>query len=144
MTLQKQIKADSVQAMKAKETERLSTLRLLIAELEKEMKTTGATELSDEQTQTVISRQIKKLDKEIESYLAVGRGTASQEAEKALLQSYLPKQLTDEEIAGHVREVVGNVKTNGQNMGVAMKILSSSLKGKADMNKVSKMVKEQF
>lgn len=135
------IKTDSIQAMKNKETATLSTLRLLIAELEKEKISLKVAELSDEQAQSVISRQIKKLDKEIESYVAVCRGTESQEVEKELLQSYLPKQLSDEELYDIVVEVAMRTKESGGNIGTAMKSLSS-LKGKADMGEVSKLVRE--
>lgn len=143
-SLVNKIKADSIEAMRNGEKEKLSTLRLLIAELEKEKishKLTEAIGLSDEQAQTVISRQIKKLDKEIESYVAVGRSTKSQEVEKELLQSYLPKQLSDEELHEIVAEIAMRTKESGGNIGTAMKILSS-LKGKADMGKVSKLARE--
>lgn len=139
------IKADSIVAMKNKENAKLSTLRLLIAELEKEkvsLKLTDVTGLSDEQAQAVISRQVKKLDKEIEAYVAVGRTTEAQEVEKELLQSYLPKQLTDEEIHDIVAEIAMQAKESGQNIGMAMKQLSAKLKGKADMGKVSKLARE--
>lgn len=139
------IKADSIVAMKNKENAKLSTLRLLIAELEKEkvsLKLADVKGLSDEQAQAVISRQVKKLDKEIEAYVAVGRTTEAQEVEKELLQSYLPKQLTDEEIHDIVAEIAMQAKESGQNIGMAMKQLSAKLKGKADMGKVSKLARE--
>jgi uncharacterized protein len=141
------IKADSVEAMRNGEKEKLSTLRLLVAELEKEKishKLTEVTGLSDEQAQNVISRQIKKLDKEIESYVAVGRSTEKQETEKALLQTYLPKQLTDQELFDIVSEIAMQTKESGGNIGMAMKSLSAKLKGKADMGKVSKLARDLF
>src|SRR5690606_32618907 len=101
MSLVTKIKSDSVQAMKDKDKDKLSTLRLLISELEKEKvskKLSDVTDLTDEQAQAVISRQIKKLDKEIEAYVGAGRSTESQETEKELLKTYLPKQATEEEI----------------------------------------------
>lgn len=147
-TLINQIKTNRVDAMRDK-TEagkaKLSTLRLLVAELEKEKvqhKLADVTGLSDEQVQTVINRQIKKLDKEIESYVAVGRGVEKQEAEKALLNTYLPKQLTTEEIAQQIKVIVDVVKTAGGNIGIAMKEASAKMKGKADMKLVSELVKE--
>jgi uncharacterized protein len=138
-----QIKADSVQAMKSKETEKLSTLRLLVAELEKEKvqhKLTEVTGLSNEQTQSVISRQIKKLDKEIESYVAVGRSVEKQEAEKEILQSYLPQQLTEKEIRVEV-EFALKLVANGE-IKNPMQHLGKVLKGKADMKVVQAIVKE--
>lgn len=137
------IKADSIQAMKNKETQKLATLRLLISELEKEkvsQKLTEVTGLSDEQTQTVINRQIKKLDKEIEAYVAVNRGVESQEVEKELLLSYLPKQLTEDDIKEFVYHALDLVKQG--EIDNPMKYLSQRLKGVADMKLVSQIVKE--
>jgi uncharacterized protein YqeY len=141
MTLVNKIKSDAIVSMKGKETEKLSTLRLLIAELEKEKvqhKLVDVTKLSDEQTQAVINRQVKKLDKEIEAYVSVGRSVEKQETEKELLLAYLPKQLSEEEIRDFVAGVVATSKTVGE----AMKSLSAQLKGKADMGLVSKIVRE--
>ncbi|MER2006530.1 MAG: GatB/YqeY domain-containing protein [Psychrobacillus sp.] len=137
------IKADAVQAIKDKETAKLSTLRLLVAELEKEKvshKLTEVTGLSDEQTLAVINRQIKKLDKEIESYVAVGRGTNSQEIEKEILVNYLPEQASEEEIRELVAYAVGLVEKG--EIRNPMQYLSQHLKGKADMGLVMKIVKE--
>ena len=139
-TLVTQIKLDQIKAMKSKEKEKLSTLRLLIAELEKERIELKIVELSDSQVENVISRQIKKLDKEIEAYVAVGRGTDSQNSEKELLLSYLPKQASEDEI----RELVflAIALTSKGEIKNPMQYLSSKLKGKADMSLVSKIVKE--
>jgi len=141
------IKADTIEALKNKETAKLSTLRLLVAEFEKEKvanKLADVSDLSNEQAQAVISRQVKKLDKEIEAYVEVGRETSSQEAEKELLVSYLPKQLSEEELIAVVKEIALKTKESGHNIGMAMKELSARLKGKADMSKVSKLAREQF
>jgi hypothetical protein len=138
MTSIAQIKKDKLFAMRGGDTAKVSTLNLLIAEIEKEMKLTGATDLTEDQVITVINRQIKKLDKEIEAYVEVGRSTEKQEAEKIVLFSYLPKQLTEEEL----KEMVAGIVATSKTIGEAMKSLSAQLKGKADMGKVSKMVKE--
>jgi uncharacterized protein len=137
------IKADAIEAMRNKEAEKLSTLRLLVAELEKEKvahKLTEVTGLSDEQAQTVINRQIKKLDKEIEAYQAVNRGTEKQEVEKIVLLSYLPTQLSESEIRELVAHAV-NLVVRGE-IKNPMQYLSKELKGKADMGLVSRIVKE--
>lgn len=143
MSLVKEIKTDSVRFMKERNTRDLSTLRLLISELEKEkvaMKLNTVEDLTDEQAQTVISRQIKKLNKEIESYVAVGRETDSQEAEKKLLTSYLPKQATEDEIRELVYHAIALVERG--EIRNPMQYLSQRLKGKADMKLVAKIAKE--
>jgi uncharacterized protein YqeY len=140
-----QIKEDSVKAIKNRETAKLSTLRLLVAELEKEkvkLKLQDVSQLTNEQAQAVINTQIKKLDKEIESYVAVGRETKSQELEKKVLYSYLPKQLSEVEIGKVVKEIASKTSYDGKNVGVLMKELAAKLKGKADMKTVSKIAKK--
>lgn len=135
------IQNDTKQAMLNKEKAKLSTLRLLIAKLEKTkvaLKLSNVNELTDEQVQSVINKNIKELDKEMESYIAVGRTTESQETEKEVLLSYLPKQLTKQEITDIVKEVM----IVNESLGMVMAELSSRLKGKADMKLVSQIVKE--
>ena len=138
--LLEKIKRDSITAMKEGNKNKLAWLRLLIAEIEKEKISLKAETMTDEQTQMVVTRQIKKLDKEIEAYVAVNRETENQESEKEMLLSYLPKQLTEDEIrevVNHSIELVqrGEIKN-------PMQYLSTRLKGKADMGLVSKIVKE--
>ncbi|GIN66303.1 hypothetical protein J41TS2_17240 [Bacillus sonorensis] len=142
-----QIKEDTTTALKSKDREKLSTLRLLVSKLEKEkvsLKLSNVTELSDDQVQAVIRRNIKELDKEIEAYKAVDRDTSNQEAEKKLLMSYLPKQLTESEIKNVVSSIVAYVKVSGGNMGMAMKLASQELKGRADMKIVNQIVKQSL
>lgn len=135
-----QIKKDQIQAMKNKETAKLSTLRLLVSEIETEMKKTGATELSEDQLVDVVNRQIKKLNKEIESYVAVGRSTEKQDAEKQVLLAYLPEQLSENEIRNQVAYAV-SLTISGQ-IRNPMQYLSKELKGKANMGLVMQMVKQ--
>lgn len=142
VNLANRIKFDTVKAMKVSK-KRLSTLRLLVAELEKEkvsLKLEGVGDLTDEQVQSVVSRQLKKLDKEIEAYVDAGRETRSQEYEKEILLEYLPKQATEEEIRELVHHAVALVKRG--EIKNPMQFLSQELKGKADMGMVSKVVKE--
>lgn len=139
------IKEDIKQAMRDKEKgkAKLSTLRMLLAKIEKEkvvLKLVDVSNLTNEQVQSVITKNIKELDKEIDSYVAVNRNTESQDSEKALLLTYLPTQLTEEEIRVEVAHAKGLV-ANGE-IKNPMQYLSKELKGKADMGLVTKIVKE--
>ncbi|PEV64082.1 GatB/YqeY domain-containing protein [Bacillus thuringiensis] len=136
----KAIKEDMKQAMRDKNKTKLSTLRMLIASTEKERIASKVEELSSEAVITCINREIKAIGQEIDGLVLAGRDTSSQEEQKAILMEYLPKQLTEDEIAEKVREVTATAP----NMGLAMKQLSAELKGKADMSLVSKLVKEAF
>jgi uncharacterized protein len=141
MSLVSKIKTDSIEAMRNKETKKLSTLRLLVAELEKEKvahKLTEVSGLSDEQAEAVIKRQIKKLDKEIESYQQVGRTTESQEAEKELLLAYLPTMMTEEEILAHVQGLTLDMTAP---VGKIIGLVNYNLKGKAEGALIAKVVK---
>lgn len=143
MSLVEIIKLDIKYFMKNGNKEGLSTLRLLLSELEKEkvsLKIKDVSDLTDEQVYTVVSRQIKKLDKEIEAYVDAGRSTESQEAEKRLLEDYLPEQATEEEIRELANHAVGLVKSG--EIKNPMQFLSKELKGKADMKLVAKIAKE--
>jgi uncharacterized protein len=147
MSLVNRIKTDSVQAMKDKDKFKLSTLRMLVAELEKEKvahKLTEVSGLSDAQAEEVIRRQVKKLDKEKEAYVKAGVLSDSQDKEKDILLKYLPKQMTEEEIRKAVDATIFTQKSFGRGMGDVMKVLSINLKGKADMGLVSKIAKELF
>jgi uncharacterized protein len=145
MTLLQTIQKDMKDAMLNKEKEKLSTLRLLLATIEKkkvEKKLKDLTDVTNNDILESISKNIKVLDQEIESLENVGRDTSKQQAEKALLTTYLPKQLTQEEIEEQVRVIVSVTKRAGGNIGVAMKEASAKMKGKADMKLVSELVKK--
>lgn len=143
MTTVGQIKSDSVKAFKARDKAKDSTLRLLISELEKEKvqnKFSEIGDLSSEQVLEVINRQIKKLQKEKEAYLEVGRDTEKQDAELEVLKVYLPKQLNEDEIRKEVTHAVELVHRN--EIKNPMQYLGQKLKGKADMKLVQQIVKE--
>ena len=137
-----QIKEDIKQAMRDKEKVKLSTLRMLLSTIETERGKKGISTIEDFSQDEIIgfiNRNIKQLDQEIDSILTAERDPASQYEQRTILQAYLPKQLTDEEIIAAVAKVI----QEAENVGQAMKLLSS-LRGKADMKKVSQFVKEGF
>ncbi|EPC8411052.1 GatB/YqeY domain-containing protein [Bacillus thuringiensis] len=136
----KTIKNDMIQAMKDKDKVKVVALRMLLATFEKERIALKVPELNEDQIITCINREIKAIDQEIEGLVKAGRSTLDQEYQKTVLQAYLPKQLTQEEVVALITEVVGRTS----NMGMAMKELTPQLKGKADMKQVSQLVKEAF
>lgn len=143
MTLVGKIKRASIQALKDGDKDTLNTLRLLIAELEKEKiqhKLTEAVGLSDEQAEMVILRSIKKLKKEAEAYASVGKGTEKQDKEIEVLKGYLPASATEEEIRKVVGQAIGMVER--KEIKSPMQYISQALKGRAEMDTVMKIVKE--
>lgn len=138
------IKSDSIEARKEKQEgkDRLSTLCLLISELELrkiELLLNEVTDLTDEQVIEVVNTQLKKLSKEKEAYAAAGKSTLSQDKEAEVLMSYLPPQATEEEIADAIKKAVG--LTEAGEIKNPMQYLSKELKGKADMKQVVELVK---
>jgi uncharacterized protein len=141
------IKKDMVQAMKDKNETAKSTLRMLLATLENEkvqQKLKHVSELSSDQVITCINRNIKQIDQEMEHLKNADRDTSNQEQQQAILVSYLPKQLTEEELEQRVDEIVKATKMAGGNFGLAMKEISAKLKGQADMKKATQLAKGMF
>ncbi|UUV46225.1 GatB/YgeY domain-containing protein [Bacillus phage vB_BanS-Thrax2] len=136
----KQIKADLVQAMKEKNDFKKSVLRMLLASLENEkvkFKLSTVEDLTEVQVVDVIGKMAKALDKEIEEYEKVGRQVTKQKSEKAIVQSYLPRQLNDEEIQAEIKHALSLVERGElSDVNKAKGYLAQKLKGKADMKQV--------
>jgi uncharacterized protein len=135
------IKNDMKEAMKNKEKVKLSTLRMLLSTLENERIKLQVEELSNDDVITCINRNLKQLEQEIESLVNASRSIDSQLEQKQVLVSYLPEQLTEDEIRKEVAHAV-NLVAKGE-IKNPMQYLSQKLKGKADMKLVSQIVKEQ-
>ena len=143
--LLEQIKNDMKLAMKNKEKEKLSTLRLLISAINNKKIELRVDELSDQQIHEVIFSEIKKLDQEIEGVRKAGRDDSSQLAQKAILQSYLPPQLTEDKIRELVKQVIESEGINSKKeKGKLMKTLTPQVKGKADMKLVAQIVDQEL
>lgn len=106
MSLQDQLLEDMKQAMKAKATEKLGVIRFLRAELKNYEIDNGS--LTDEDVQKVIAKMIKQMQDAMADFKSAGRDdlVSEEEAKIAILQSYLPEQLSDEELASIVQSVV--------------------------------------
>lgn len=147
MSLKERIDQDLKEAMKSGDKNRLNTIRSIRAALlEKEVsiRVGGKAELSDEQELEVVMNLAKKRKDSIQQYQDAGRKDLAEieQAELAVITTYLPAQMLDEEIEAAVRDIIAQVgatslKDMGKVMGAAMK----KLKGKADGGKVQEMVK---
>lgn len=142
-----QIKNDIKQAMKDKDKEKLSTLRMLLSTIDTERGKQGLASIedfTDEQVIGFINRNLKQLGQEIDSLVKADRNIDSQLLQSEILKTYLPKQMTEEEITEAIEQAIGEVRAEaGNNFGLLMKHLSD-LKGKADMSIVSKLAKEMW
>lgn len=145
MTLQEQLNQDLISAMKAKDADKVSTLRIAKAALthlsiEKKKDT-----LNDEEVLAVLQKQLKQRKESIESFEKGGRTELAQKekAEASILEIYLPKQLADSELSSIIKQTIEKTgsKTKADS-GRLMKELMPLVKGKADGKRVSDIVNQ--
>ena len=139
MMLKEKVFAQLKQAMKEKDALAKGVLTLLKSALDKEEKEKGAP-LTAEEEIAIVNREIKQTNQALDGAKQANREDLieKEESKLAILKSFLPKQLTEEEIVAILTEA-GVVK--GMNMGEAMKIAKPLLAGKADGATMSKVVK---
>ena len=144
MSLKEQLTEDMKAAMRAKESGRLAAVRLIIAEV-KRKELDEQTQLDDTQVLAVIEKMIKQRKDSITQFEAGGRADLAdiEKAELAVLSTYMPAGLSDEEIAAEVAAAVAASGAAGpQDMGKVMGIVKPKLAGRADMTVVSALVKK--
>lgn len=144
-----QLKEELKQSMLSKNAEKTSTLRMVISALGYyEIEKGGAGyEATDEDVEAVLQKQAKQRRDSIEQFKAGGRDelAAKETQELELLESYLPKQMSEDEIKKLVDEAVEQTgASSAADMGKVMGALMPKVKGKADGGLVSKIVKEKL
>ena len=146
MTLSERINNDLKEAMKSKDSFRLSVIRMVKGAMQL-AKPNPREELTDDDVITVISKQIKMRNDSIKEFEAAGRSDLVEQNKKEIeiLNTYMPKQLSEEELTEIIDKVFEEVKpTSQKHMGLIMKNISPLVKGKADMSLVNKLVKERL
>lgn len=143
MSLKTRISDDMKAAMRSKETQKLSAIRMLIAAV-KQKEIDEQIELDDAQALAVIEKQIKQRRDSIEQYDKAGRDDLAkvERFELDVLSAYLPTQASDEEIAAAIEAAIAKTGATGmRDMGKVMGILKTELAGQADMGAMSGRVK---
>ena len=143
MSLKEQITEDMKAAMRAKDSGRLATIRLLTAAI-KQKEVDERIDVSDEQVLAIIEKMNKQRKDSISQFEAGGRQDLAdiEKAELAILSTYMPAALSDTEVQAEVAAAVAAVGAAGpQDMGKVMGVLKPKLAGRADMTAVSAMVK---
>ncbi len=146
MSLRARIQDDIKQAMRAREQDKLATLRLLSAAI-KQREVDERVELADADVLGIVEKLIKQRREAAKQYVDGGRPELAQaeEAEAALLEIYLPPQLDEAAIAGAIDEAVAATGAAGMaDMGKVMGQLKPRLQGQADMAVVSKLVRARL
>jgi uncharacterized protein YqeY len=143
MALKDRITDDMKTAMRAKDAERLGTIRLLLAAM-KQKEVDERVELDDAAVVAIVDKLIKQRKDSIEAFQKAARQDLADKeaAELAVLQAYLPARLSPEEITAEVKAIVAAVGATGPgDMGKVMGAVKAKLAGKADMGLVSAAVK---
>lgn len=145
-TLKERITEDMKAAMRAKEAGRLSAIRLLQAAI-KQKEVDERVVADDAAVLSIIEKLIKQRKDSIEQFAKAGRTDLvdKEKAELELLAGYLPRQMSDAELAAAVDAAIAESGAAGpQGMGKVMAILKPSLAGRADMGRVSALVKQRL
>ncbi|MEV5600252.1 GatB/YqeY domain-containing protein [Streptomyces sp. NPDC052299] len=147
-TLKSKLKEDLTTAMKARDELTSSTLRLTLTAITKEeVGGKTARELSDDEVQKVIAKEAKKRREAADAFAKGGRAEQAEreKQEGAILEAYLPQQLSDEELSAIVASAVDEAKAAGAEgpraMGAVMKIVNPKVAGRAEGGRVAATVK---
>lgn len=150
MSLKDRISEDIKNAMKAKDKIRLETVRSIkkvILEKEVSVRPQGQESLTESQEIEILAQLAKQRREAIEQYRQAGRDQlAQQEAQElAIIEEYLPGQLSDEEVAAVVDEIIASVgATSSKDMGKVMGPVMQQLKGRAEGQKIQAIVKAKL
>ncbi|MBU3645028.1 MAG: GatB/YqeY domain-containing protein [Candidatus Methylopumilus sp.] len=146
MSLKTRITEDMKNAMRAKETARLGAIRLLQAAI-KQREVDDRIELNDQQIIETIEKMLKQRRDSISQYEAAQRHDLA-DAEKfevEVLQAYLPAQLSEDEIAQIIAQAITDSGAQGmQEMGKVMALVKPQVVGRADMGKISGLIKAKL
>ena len=146
MSLKDRITEDMKAALRAKDSARLSAIRLLLAAIQQREVDERIT-LGDAEVVSVIEKMLKQRRDSIQQFEAAGRQDLAdkEKFEVTVLQAYMPKALSEAEVEATVMEAIGvSGAKSMQDMGKVMALLKPKLAGRADMAKVSALVKSKL
>jgi uncharacterized protein len=147
MSLLERINNDMKQAMKSKEKDKLTVIRMIKASLQNEAIKLGKQDLSEEEELTILSREMKQRKDSLHEFDKAGREDLVEKLrqELSIVELYMPKQLSEEEIADIVKQAIVEVDaTSKADMGKVMSALMPKVKGKADGSLVNKLVQQHL
>ncbi|MFU8838657.1 MAG: GatB/YqeY domain-containing protein [Thiohalomonadaceae bacterium] len=146
MTLKAQLTSDMKDAMRAKDKDRLGTIRLIQAAI-KQREVDERIELDDTQVLGVLDKMVKQRRDSIKQYRDAAREdlAAVEEAELLVIQTYLPAPLDEAELDNLINEAISSSGASGmQDMGKVMGQLRAKVQGRADMGEVSNRIKARL
>jgi len=143
MSILERIQADTRDAMRDRDRERVGALRMLSSELQKALKEGG--DGADEAA--VLQRERKRRFEAAEAYREAGRDdlASTEEREAAIVEEYLPRQLSDDELGAIVGDAVARAgAASPREMGKVMSLVMPEVQGRADGKRVSAMVRDRL
>jgi uncharacterized protein YqeY len=143
MNLKEKITEDMKAAMRAKDSERLGTIRMLTAAM-KQKEVDERVELDDVMVIAIVDKLVKQRKDSIDAFIKGNRQDLADKeaAEMKVLEAYLPQRMTADEVAAEVKAIVASLGASGPgDMGKVMGAVKAKLAGKADMGMVSTAVK---
>ncbi|ADU94911.1 GatB/YqeY domain-containing protein [Geobacillus sp. Y412MC52] len=147
MSLLDRLNDDMKQAMKNKEKEKLSVLRMLKAALQNEAIKLGKSPLSEDEELTVLSRELKQRKDSLQEFENAGRSDLVEKVktEIDIVQSYMPTPLTEDELRELIEQTIKEVGASSKaDMGKVMGAIMPKVKGRADGSLVNKLVQQQL
>ncbi len=144
--LKAQINEAMKAAMRAKEKERLGTIRLVLAEIKK-VEVDERIDPDDVRVTSILDKMVKQRRDSIKQFTDAGRDelAAKEQSEIEVIQEFLPQPLSEEEIASLIDEAIASTgAASMQDMGKIMGLLKPQMAGRADMGKVSGLIKQRL
>jgi len=145
-TLKDRVTQQMKVSMRAKDKPRLGAIRLILAEV-KRIEVDERIDVDDERLLAVLDKMCKQRRDSIEQFESAGRSelAAQESAEIAVIQEFLPTQLSADELTQLIAEAIANTgAASMKDMGKVMALLKPNLQGRADMGQVSKLIKAQL
>ncbi|WP_152656255.1 GatB/YqeY domain-containing protein [Oceanobacillus sp. CFH 90083] len=147
MTLLDRLNQDMKQAMKNKDKETLSVIRMVKASIQNESIKLGKDTLSEDEDLTILSREVKQRKDSLQEFKNAGREDLAEKTKEELeiLEQYLPKQLSDEELTSIIQETITEVNAASmKDMGKVMGSVMPKVKGQADGTKIKQIVEQEL
>ena len=144
--LKAQINEAMKAAMRAKEKERLGTIRLVLAEIKK-VEVDERIDPDDVRITSILDKMVKQRRDSIKQFTDAGRNelAAKEQSEIEVIQEFLPQPLSEEEIASLIDEAIASTgAASMQDMGKVMGLLKPKMAGRADMGEVSGLIKQRL
>ncbi|HEY4548753.1 MAG TPA: GatB/YqeY domain-containing protein [Bacillus sp. (in: firmicutes)] len=146
MSLLERLNSDIKQAMKNKEKDKLSVIRMVKSSIQNEAIKTG-NELSEDEELTVLSREVKQRKDSLHEFDKAGRQDLVEKIRTELqyVELYMPKQLSEEEVSEIVKQAISETGASSKaEMGKVMAVIMPKVKGKAEGSLVNKLVQQHL